>query len=394
MSTAAANSATGYAAPTGQPWWQRCCSPFVGAVPQGVQSGLVLLQAERLRAVMPLLCLTIAACAMAMMVAVLGDLPWWQQFPPPAIIIGTCLFALARVRNRRGADDIASATRLLRFAVPVSLVLGLLSGVWAINAFNETERYYCMVAPVFIGIGALVSATCLLSAPRAALVAIGATTLPIVIKMAIYDNLGVRAMAAMLLLVAIMQAGVVLSKFRETVTMFSLQQELDQLARIDPLTGIDNRRAFMAALDDRLTRHVAVSVALIDLDRFKHVNDSHGHAAGDVVLGTIAARLRLAAGEAVSVARLGGDEFALLFETVGREGAWAQWIETLRACALQPIGFNGGMLDIGLSIGIADSPADSCDSATLLATADERLYADKQIRRVETAKRAPLRLAV
>lgn len=352
-----------------------------------------MLQAERLRAVLPLLCLTIAACAVAMMLAVLGDLPWWQQFIPPAIIIGTCLFALARSRGRP-ADDIASAKRLLQRAVPVSVILGLVAGAWGVNAFSETERYYCMVAPVFIGIGALVGATCLLSAPRAALAAITATTVPIVIKMAFYDNLGVRAMAAMLLIVGIMQAGVVLSKFRETVTMFGLQHELDQLSRIDPLTGIDNRRAFMAALDDRLTRRVAVSVALIDLDRFKFINDSHGHAAGDVVLGTVAARLRLAASEAVSVARLGGDEFALLFETAGVASDWAQWVETLRACAVQPVGFNGAMLDVGLSIGVADSPADGGDSATLLATADERLYADKQLRRAAAMHRTPLRLAV
>jgi diguanylate cyclase (GGDEF)-like protein len=377
-----------------QAWCRQTCSPFTGPVPGQIESGLVLLQAERLRAVLPLLCLTIAACALAMMVAVLGDLPWWQQFPPPAIIIGTCLLALAVARGRRADETVASATRLLRRAVPISMLLGLVSGVWAINAFSETEQYYCMVSPVFIGIGALVSATCLLSAPRAALAAIGATTLPIVVKMALYDNLGVRAMAAMLLLVAVMQAGVVLSKFRETVTMFGLQHELDELAQIDPLTGIHNRRAFMRALDDRLGRQVAVSVALIDLDRFKHINDSHGHAAGDVVLGTIAARLRLAASEAASVARLGGDEFALLFETAGHEGDWAAWVETLRVCAVQPIGFNGGMLDIGLSIGLADSPADGCDSATLLATADKRLYADKQDRRAQAHRRIPLRLAI
>jgi diguanylate cyclase (GGDEF)-like protein len=363
-------------------------SPFTAPVPVSVQDRLIKLQSERLHGILPLLCLTIAACAVAMSLAVLGDLPWWQQLAPPAIIIGTCLAVLVYSRIQGQPKDTGAAHRTLRMTLILSTGLGLVAGLWCVNAFNETEQYYCMVAPVFIGIAALVSASCLLSVPRAAIAAIVATTTPIVIKMALYDNLGVRAMAAMLVIVGVMQSGVVLAKFRETIAMLTMQYDLNRLAESDSLTGLDNRLSFIRKLDDRLAKGATSLVALADLDGFKLINDTYGHQAGDALLSEVARRMKQLSVSAISVARLGGDEFALLFDTTA---GGAQARDEITAVAAQiplPLDLNGDVLSVGLSMGTATSPQDGYESAILLAAADRRLYLDKASRKQSHRLRA------
>ena len=355
-------------------------SPFTAPVSEPVRDSLVMLQAERLHAMLPLLCLTIAANALAMSLAVLGDLPWWQQLAPPLIIIGTCLAILVRSRVRQTPLAPTDAYRQLRNASFVTAGLGLVAGLWCVNAFNETEKYYCMVAPVFIGIAALVSATCLLSVPRAAIIGMVMTVVPIIIKMALYDNLGVRAMAAMMIIIVLMQGSVVLSKFRETVAMLALQHELNQLAESDSLTGLDNRLAFMRKLDAQLVAGAPVMLALADLDGFKTINDNFGHQAGDAILIEVGRRMRQIGSSAISVARLGGDEFALLFPASYGTSQAEHEIEAIRATLPLPYCHGTIILSVGASIGCATSGGGATLGADLLALADQRLYVDKAAR--------------
>lgn len=357
-------------------------SPFVGAVPSAIRDPLLVQQAERLQHSLPLLCLAIAANALAMMLAVIGDLPWWQQLAPPVIIMTICLVALARSRRRPATVDPVEAARRMKGALLIAAALGPIAGLWSVNAFEETERYYCMVAPVFIGIAALVSATCLLSAPRAALVAIFGTVTPIVVKMALFDNLGVRAMAVMMVVVAIMQASVVTAKFRETVRTLSLQHELERLSNTDSLTGIDNRRAFVAALQDRLTSGEPGLLLMLDLDGFKSANDTHGHQIGDAILAGVANRLRLTLPDALSIARLGGDEFALLVADSEVPVCAKALDRAIRDAMEVPFRFDDDLIAwIGASFGMARFPVDGEEVGVLMHVADRRLYADKSSRK-------------
>lgn len=358
------------------------CSPFTAPVPQHVRGPLVALQHERLLAALPLLCLLIAANAVAMATAVIGELPVWQQLTPPAIIITGALLTLARFRRRPAGANPARALSDLRRAPLVTVPLGLVAGLWCVNAFIETERFYCMTAPLFIGLAALVSATCLLAVPRAAIGAMIATVSPIVIKMASYDNLGVRAMAVMLVLVTGMQANVVLAKFRETVTMLTLQLELNRLAGSDPLTGLDNRLTFDRQLRTLLDRQTPVMVALADLDGFKAANDSHGHHAGDLVLAEVAQRMRSHCPSALAIARLGGDEFALLFDAARGTLAIELELAALRSAVARPYRCDGLELRVETSLGTALSLTDGIEPRLLLRRADERLYADKAARKL------------
>lgn len=157
------------------------------------------------------------------------------------------------------------------------------------------------------------------------------------------------------------------------------------LARHDALTGLPNRRVFAEELDKgtaRAKRGLAVcSVLLVDLDRFKPVNDLHGHPAGDAVLCEIAVRLRDLVRKADTVARLGGDEFAIIVESDTAEGSpdlLGQLAGRVIAAITEPVMVNGRSVDVGASIGIASCPQDGTDAESLLRAADIAMYQAKR----------------
>lgn len=147
-----------------------------------------------------------------------------------------------------------------------------------------------------------------------------------------------------------------------------------RLAQTDSLTGLVNRGAFTAGLCERLdaARRAGGSVALfvIDLDRFKHLNDTLGHHAGDLFLAEVGERLRAHAQDHELVARLGGDEFALISD--GRDtGRKAQALVSLLS---QPHAIYGRVVAPGASVGVAVYPDDAPDAGDLQRFADMALY--------------------
>ncbi|MCJ2024162.1 putative bifunctional diguanylate cyclase/phosphodiesterase [Methylobacterium sp. J-067] len=154
-----------------------------------------------------------------------------------------------------------------------------------------------------------------------------------------------------------------------------------ELARIDPLTGLANRlmlRERLSASLDRLNRYgEPCAVLLLDLDRFKPINDTLGHAVGDALLEKVADRLRSAVRSADTVARIGGDEFVVI-----QAGAARQEDVTILARRLVDlIGrtyiIDGQLLTIGVSVGAALAPKDGADAERLLKHADLALYRAK-----------------
>lgn len=358
----------------------RLVAPFDGDVPTPVRTPLIQLQFERLHALTPLLYLTIAANTVAMALAVMGELPVWQQLIPPAILIGASLWHVATWKRRPAPIAPEAGYRYLQNAVFVAGGLGLVSGIWTVNAFRETEQYYCVVAPVFLALSALVSANCLTSVPRAATAAMATALGPIVIRMLVFDNLGIRTMAVMLVLIAALQHRLVQAKFRETVKMLTLQHEIVQLAEADALTGLKNRRAFAACLEAQLATGTPVTVAMFDLDGFKAANDTHGHHAGDVVLIEVAQRMTIVAVSAACVARLGGDEFALVFDGDIDCVQTARETEAVRAILGLPYTVGDALISISASAGVARSPVDGTDLSALMQVADRALYSEKRQR--------------
>lgn len=370
---------------TSQSGWRarlaRFVAPFNGDVPAAVRTPLIQLQFERLHALAPLLCLTIAANTAAMALAVMGELPVWQQVIPPVILIGVSLYILVTWRTRHAPVAPETGYQTLQRTVFVAGGLGLVSGIWTVNAFRETEQFYCVVAPVFLALSALVSANCLASVPRAATAAMATALAPIVIRMLVFDNLGIRTMAVMLVLIAALQHRLVRAKFRETVKMLTLQHEIVQLAEADALTALKNRRAFTACLEAHLAAGTPVTVAMFDLDGFKAANDTYGHHAGDAVLVEVAQRMALVAVSAACIARLGGDEFALVFDGSVDGVQAAHEAEAVRAVIGLPYSVGDGLITISASIGVASSPADGTDLSALMQVADRAMYVEKRRRR-------------
>jgi diguanylate cyclase (GGDEF)-like protein len=157
------------------------------------------------------------------------------------------------------------------------------------------------------------------------------------------------------------------------------EAEIVHLARHDVLTGLANRAEFNNRLDEaskRLKRNGGnLTVMMIDLDRFKAVNDTHGHLAGDQLLSEVARRLQSTVRETDVLARLGGDEFAVIQEVGAdqREGAVALALRIIEAISA-PFGLNGHEAQVGTSIGIAMAPENGVEPDELLKRADLALY--------------------
>jgi diguanylate cyclase (GGDEF)-like protein/PAS domain S-box-containing protein len=157
-----------------------------------------------------------------------------------------------------------------------------------------------------------------------------------------------------------------------------LQERLEHQTFHDPLTALPNRRLFHDRVDHALSRRHSgqVAVLFIDLDNFKTVNDSFGHACGDEVIVAAARRLQTCARAGDTAARLGGDEFALLVEDVSTAAVTALADRVLQALSDTPVTFNGRTLPIGASVGIAVAgPGES--TQTLLRNADLAMYEAK-----------------
>ena len=144
----------------------------------------------------------------------------------------------------------------------------------------------------------------------------------------------------------------------------------------DALTGLANRLMFERAVDAMLGSNRRVAVLLFDLDRFKEVNDTLGHAAGDALLRDVGERLRVAVPQALCIARLGGDEFTILLTNADAAAASVA-AQSAREALLNPLELTGVPVSVDASIGIALAPdhGESCDE--LLRHADVAMYAAK-----------------
>ncbi len=156
---------------------------------------------------------------------------------------------------------------------------------------------------------------------------------------------------------------------------------LETTATTDPLTGLPNRLLLHNRLGQALRSHVGLALLLMDLDRFKEVNDTLGHQVGDVLLQHVATRLRGALRDTDTVARLGGDEFAVLLPATDAAGA-LQVARALLAALEAPIEIEGHHLGVEGSVGVALALAGGGDppAATLLRQADVAMYEAKRRR--------------
>ncbi|ENI4126673.1 diguanylate cyclase [Vibrio fluvialis] len=168
---------------------------------------------------------------------------------------------------------------------------------------------------------------------------------------------------------------------RQTAKLEQQKEQLRFLSEKDPLTGMLNRRAFKEHLHDAIVHanrtEVKLAILFIDLDKFKEINDTKGHDAGDEVLMNFAARLEQNIRESDFCGRLGGDEFVVCLNLIKDfEGIGAKADRLIERLS-QPISINEEPIAVGVSIGISLYPDQSQDMATLLSLADEAMYKAK-----------------
>jgi diguanylate cyclase (GGDEF)-like protein len=166
--------------------------------------------------------------------------------------------------------------------------------------------------------------------------------------------------------------------------MARLSAEREQLARLDPLTGLANRKALLDRVTEQLSIHAELAgkeapggqlaLLLLDLDRFKHVNDALGHAVGDRLLVEVTHRLTAVVRPQDVIARLGGDEFAIVATRLCGVDDARRLADRIVGALTEPVPLDGLPLDVGGSIGIALYPEHGADFATLMRHADVAMY--------------------
>lgn len=156
---------------------------------------------------------------------------------------------------------------------------------------------------------------------------------------------------------------------------------LEYLATHDPLTNLPNRTLFLDRLNHTLLaaqrEEGSFGLLIIDLDRFKEINDTLGHPVGDAVLKEVGVRLKRALRDSDTVARIGGDEFAVILPNVNREGGRAA-IRKIRTALEAPVVLDGGSLFVYASVGLVLFPEHGEEPLTLIRRADEAMYRAKQ----------------
>jgi diguanylate cyclase (GGDEF)-like protein len=340
-----------------------------------------------------------------------GHDPLWLKLPgvlyPLANLVLLCCVLLLLVRSWERA--------LLPAIIPGLLGFGIISAATAVYGYQELHLGYetgtlldcCWpLGFMLIGLGAGRLGRCHAARGEIAHPALAPTTEPSLWRMAL-PALPVPAIDVLLtyawwtgghgplemglfvgagLLTALVLLRQIVA-MRELHAMYSHNEELDAanaqlelLASMDSLTQLANRNR----LHDRLSQALALAAAnrlplgllLLDLDRFKEVNDTLGHQAGDELLAQVAARLRGVVRRSDTVARLGGDEFAVVLLGVDAEGA-SSVARSIRAMLEAPVTIAGQAISVGASVGIALAPEHGANGDALLQHADMAMYAAK-----------------
>lgn len=161
-----------------------------------------------------------------------------------------------------------------------------------------------------------------------------------------------------------------------------IEKELQFAAWHDSLTGLPNRSQLLKKIDQAIENRSHFTLCFVDLDKFKPVNDTYGHHAGDMLLKHIARLLSNFVREDDIVARIGGDEFIILFHSISKENEIKKMVQRLYTIPEKnPLHYtNTDIIEFGFSIGYASYPHDASDAQELLNIADQAMYENKKMK--------------
>jgi diguanylate cyclase (GGDEF)-like protein len=322
-----------------------------------------------------------------------------RHLAPAALTIGftatlgsICGWRALRWTLAPAAEDVTVA-EARRQLIRTTLIAGVMSVAFVSWSFlldqygGAAERGH---VALFIAVTVIGCIFCLVNLPQAAMIVTAAVTLPYLAYYLFRGNEVFTAMAFNIALVTAVMIRVLLNSFAGFETLIRskdilaakqneaerLGAENARLAHTDALTGLPNRRQFFAELDRRLNEAKLsgerVAVGVLDLDRFKSINDTFGHAFGDRLLMAVGRRLSKIAGESLLLARLGGDEFGILItRDVDRAQATGQSICDRLAV---PFSIDDHSIAVGCSAGLAIFPDAGESVHELFDRSDYALY--------------------
>lgn len=180
-------------------------------------------------------------------------------------------------------------------------------------------------------------------------------------------------------------------RYSKIVTRIQISEERNRfMAEHDALTGLPNRLQFDNQLDDIIAKGELDRCAIIctDLDKFKAVNDTYGHQAGDAVIKTVANRIADIVGDKGMAARVGGDEFIILLRNGLDEDSVMMLCDSIIESVCEEVVFDNGSAAVGASIGVAWWPDDALTAKTVIRSADQALYRAKELGRGQTVRAA------
>lgn len=378
----------------GAPSGTASAAPDKGAV----RRPLPVEQFLRLRTQLPPMYLILTMNAAALAYTHLALAPAWLAIDLPLVLIVACV--VRTIQWMRPIDEAALtetiALRMLRRTEIMATILSVLFVTWALALDQYGHDVEHGHVTVFVAITVMGCIFCLSYLPRAAHLVCFVVLGVFISYCLARGTVTMSSMAFNILMVSV----VVLKVLRDSFGSFTaledsraalhheraqaqhLAEENARLAHSDPLTGLPNRRYFFARLDALLARGdrtVPFSIGVIDLDRFKPVNDVHGHAQGDRLLQMIGERLRAASGPDVVIARLGGDEFGLIVE--GPIEAAEAFGDELCRRVQEPVPLGDIVVSVGCSGGLAAWPEAGASAHDLFDRADFALYHAKRARR-------------
>jgi diguanylate cyclase (GGDEF)-like protein len=329
--------------------------------------------------------------------AMYGDVPMLNTFGVPALLCFAALVRTAMWLRRRGRDHTPETIRrYLKFTIVTSAVLSFGFGGWGLILFASADLIQRTCIGLYIVIGAISCSYCLQSLPGAARFVLICGAAPMTLRLLLSSDWLLIGLGADLLFVMALILRMLSTNYGGFVEVISSRSELfvererardaeqraHALAYHDPLTGLANRRALSDQLEGRIAAPAdgeGLGLLIVDLDRFKSINDVHGHLAGDQMLREVAARLIALAGESARVFRLGGDEFAIIVDTRRADGDAPRRVARRIVQGIgEPFHVDGLVHHIGASIGISLFPADAHDRETLVRRADIALYRAKE----------------
>lgn len=310
-------------------------------------------------------------------------------FSFPAAAAPLMILRLSIWRKHAKSDHelpIAAIRKTLIGNVVAAALMAILLGSWAVAIMRAAPPEYFAYIPLFTILSMITCSYCLKALPAATHAVIITGTLYIVIAMLMTGDSMMITMAANMTVITCLIIYMVALEFNQLCHLVDSRSKLtaqrrdaQRLANRDPLTDMPNRRAFLDALAAHKhgSPNTQVAVVMVDMNGFKPINDTYGHAAGDQILIRMGKCLTEIVGDSGIVARLGGDEFAILF-TCDKDVVWVyQRAEQMVQEIYKPVILGQHEVRMGAAFGIAHETCIPDDPMVLVQQADVALYEAK-----------------